>query len=442
MFVSAKRIQARFERSPLAYRFLAGAWWSVVGSVLTNFLTLATMMYIARTLGKETYGQFIIIQSTLTMIGVFSGVGIGTTATRYVAQLKLSDRLRLGRILVLAERTVLVFGIAAALILMLASSSIAGGFLHAPNIGAPLAIAAASVLFSALDSYQKSVLIGGEAMREFAIGSIIGAVISVPLLLIASKQYGLNGVAGALVALTFIQFLISRRQMSRVLVKLQISRPRSGAGEEWRVLRDFTLPALFGGILVAPAHWISQTILTSSPSGYAELAVLGVAMQWFNVMIFLPSLAGRVVLPILTEHFVDGQHFQSAKIIKLAMVSNIIVAAPVALIVAFASPYIMATYGTDFRNGTAALALIGLVAVMYVAALPAGQILAAADRMWLAASMNFGWAVIYLGCAYMLSGYGALGIVASMGIAYFFHSIWTGVYTVRHLSLLRLNAHG
>lgn len=437
MLVSVKKIQARLERSPLAHRFLTGAWWSVIGSLFTNFLTLGTMMYLARTLGKETYGQFIIVQSTLTMIGVFSGVGIGTTATRYVAELKFSDRPRLGRILVLAERTVLVFGIAATLILALTSSLIASGPLHSPSIGLPLAIAAASVLFSALDSYQKSVLIGAEAMREFAIGSIIGAAISVPLFLVSSMHYGLNGVAGAMVAVTFIQFLISRRQMNRVLKRLQITRIGSGAGAEWRVLRDFTLPALFGGILVAPAHWISQAMLTSSPTGYSELAVLGVAMQWFNVMIFLPSLAGRVVLPILTEHFVQGHHSQSAKVIKLAMLSNIIVAAPFAIIIAIFSPYIMATYGTDFRSGTYALGLIGLVAVLYVAALPAGQILAAADRMWLAAGMNLGWAIIYLGGAYSLAGFGAKGIVSAMGIAYFFHSIWTGVYTIRHLSLFR-----
>lgn len=440
MFAAVNNIRSRIDNSPLARRFLAGAWWSVVGSVFTNVLTLATMMYIARTLGKQTYGQFIVIQSTLAMIAVFSGVAIGTTATRYVAQLKHSDRPRLGKILVLAERTVLVFGLAAALLLALASALIAEGPLHAPGIAVPLALAAASVFFSAMDNYQKSVLIGAEAMRAFAIGSMIGAVASVPILIVSAMQYGLNGVATALVAVALIQFLVSRRQMNRVLATLNIERPARGCGGEWRVLRDFTLPALFGGILVAPAHWVCQALLTGLPGGYAELAVLGVAMQWFNVMIFLPSLAGRVVLPILTEHFVSGHRGQSAKVIKLAMISNIIAAAPVAIVIAIISPYIMNTYGADFRGGTSALALIGLVAVLYVSALPAGQILAAADRMWLAAGMNLGWAVIYLGSAYVLTSYGATGIVAAMGIAYFFHSIWTGIYSLRQLSPKRATA--
>ena len=70
-------LYSRLSNSPLAQRFLGGAAWSIVGSVTSNIINLATLMVVARLLGKENYGQFIIVQSTIAMVGVFAGFGIG-----------------------------------------------------------------------------------------------------------------------------------------------------------------------------------------------------------------------------------------------------------------------------------------------------------------------------------------------------------------------------
>ena len=429
--------RARIEESPHARRFLGGAAWSVGGAVVSSGLTLVTMIFIARMLGKETYGQFIVVQSTLGMVGVFAGFGIGTTATRYVAELRSRDSGRLAHILALTERSVLTFGLIATVVLALISGFIASAALNSPSLSLPLSIAAFSVFFSALDSYQKSILIGLEAMRAFAIGTIVGAAASVPVMLVLADMYGLNGVAGAMVVSALIQSGISRFQVASQLNRFAIRRETHGCLREWRVLRDFALPALLGGLLVAPAHWVCQALLANTPNGYAELAVLGVAMQWFNLVMFLPNIAGRVLLPILTEHFTSGDHGQSAKVLKLAIISNLAVVIPAALAIALSSPWIMLAYGAQFSDGSQSLILVIFIAVLVVGAMPVGQILTAGGRMWLGASMNFGWAMIYLGSAFLLAKHGAIGIVASLGIAYLGHSVWTGFYAFRHLSDLK-----
>jgi O-antigen/teichoic acid export membrane protein len=395
------------------------------------------MVFVARLLGKETYGQFVVVQSTLSMVGVFAGFGIGTTATRYVAELRLRDSGRLAHILALTERSILAIGLIATLVLALMSGFIASRLLNASNLTLPLSIAAASILFSALDSYQKSILIGLEAMRAFAIGTIIGAAASVPLMLVLANMYGLNGVAGAIVLSTLIQSGISRVQVVSQLKRFTIRREAQGCLKEWRVLRDFALPALLGGILVAPVHWICQALLANTPNGYAELAVLGVAMQWFNVVIFLPNIAGRVLLPILTEHFANEDHGESAKALKLAIISNLAVVIPVALTIALISPWLMLAYGPQFRDGAQSLALVALVAILYVGALPVGHVLSAGGRMWLGATLNLGWAILFLGSAFFLVKHGAVGFIVAMGIAYLVHATWVGLYAARHLADLK-----
>ena len=431
--------RTRIAYSPLARRFLGGAAWSVAGAVVSSGITLVSMMFVARLLGKETYGQFVVVQSTLGMAGVFAGFGIGAVAIRYVAELRSRDASRLTHILSLTERTVLFFGLIATVVLALNSGIIASAVLNSPGLSLPLSIAAFSVFFSALDGYQKSVLIGLEAMRSYAIGTIVGAAVSVPVILMSADMYGLNGVAGAMVVNAIIQASISRFQMVGQLQRFAIRREARGCMSEWRVLRDFALPALLAGVLVVPANWICQAMLANTPSGYSELAVLGVAMQWFNVILFLPNVAGRVVLPVLTERLAAGDNKQAAKVLKLAILANLAVAVPVSLVISLASPWIMAAYGSQFRNGWQTLALVAVVAILVVGTTPVGQVLAAGNRMWLGAAMNFGWVAILLGAALFLVRYGAIGVALSLCVAYLVHSIWVGFYAIRHIADLNVN---
>lgn len=416
---------ARLARSPLASRFISGASWSVAGAVLSQGITLLTLLFVVRLLGKETYGQFVLIQSTLNMVGVFAGFGIGQTATRYIAAMKLRDTRKLGHILALSERTVFFFGAVMSGVLALFSSQLASGVLNAPALTVPLSIAALSVFFATLDSYQKSVLIGMEAMRLLAIGTVLGVAISAPVMLLATHGYGLIGAASALVVSALTQAGISRYQASREMNRLGIKPEPRGCVKEWAVLRDFALPALLAGALVAPAHWICQAMLANTPNGYAEIALLGVAMQWFNAILFLPSTAGRVVMPMLTDYVTAGNRAGSKRLLVLAVKANALVAIPLAAVIAILSPWLLSLYGPDFRNGSMVLIIAVFTAALLAAQTPVGNIIAATSRMWLGMLMNIGWAAIYIATAFLLLERGASGVIIGLGLAYVVHAIWT-----------------
>jgi len=423
----------RIAQSPLARRFLSGAVWSVAGAVISSGITLVMMMFLARLLGKETYGQFVVVQSTLGMVGVFAGFGIGTAAIRYAAELRAREPDRLGRILVLAERTVLVFGLIASAGLVLGSGWMASHILNAPDLGVPLSIAAVAVLFTALDAYQKSVLIGFESMRALAIGTVTGAIAGFPIMLLAANQYGLTGVAAGLVVTALIQFGISRHQMTKELRKFGVKSNVEGCWNERPILWHFAFPALLSGALASPAHWVVYTMLANTPNGYVELAVLGVAMQWFNVIMFVPGTAGRVVLPILTDHVTKNDHRSSRKILLYAMGANALVAVPLAVIVGVLSPYIMGLYGKNFEHDYIPLVVAVMTAALLAIQTPVGNLLAASSRMWLGALMNAGWAVVYVGLAYFLVDRGSTGVMMALGMGYIAHTIWVGYFTVKEL---------
>jgi O-antigen/teichoic acid export membrane protein len=380
---------------------------------------------VARLMGKETYGKFIVIQSTLGMIGVFAGFGIGMTAIRYTAELRAQKSLRLGYILSLAERTVFVCGLIASTVLVLSASWMAARILNAPDLAVPLGIAAFGIFFSAVDSYQKSVLIGFESMRAFTIGTVVGVTTGLPIMLLAAKYYSLNGAAIALVITAILQTCISRYQMARVLKEFGVKLSAVGCLSERSIIWRFAFPALISGALVAPAHWVAQALLANTQDGYNELAVLGIAMQWFNVIMFLPATASRVVLPILTDYVTKNDSGRSRKILLYAMATNGVVAVPLVVIICVLSPYIMSIYGKNYENDYLPLVVAALTAALLAMQTPIGNLLAASSRMWLGALMNVGWAVSYIGLSCLLKDKGATGIMVALGVGYVVHATWT-----------------
>ena len=89
----------RLESSPLGERLLRGSFWSLLGTFASRALGLAAAILAARILGKAVYGELGIIQSTVGMLGTFAGFGMGTTATKYVAELRYKDPAQAGKII-------------------------------------------------------------------------------------------------------------------------------------------------------------------------------------------------------------------------------------------------------------------------------------------------------------------------------------------------------
>src|SRR5205809_607488 len=91
-------------RSQLARRVLSASIWSLAGATGGKGLTLISSIIAARILGREGFGAFGVIQGTVGSFGIFAGLGLGLTATKYVAELRVIDPKRAGRIIALSQR--------------------------------------------------------------------------------------------------------------------------------------------------------------------------------------------------------------------------------------------------------------------------------------------------------------------------------------------------
>jgi O-antigen/teichoic acid export membrane protein len=161
------------------------------------------------------------------------------------------------------------------------------------------------------------------------------------------------------------------------------------------------------------------------------MGVFNAANQWYQALLFIPTLVSQAALPILANRVGSGAAREALDTLGLAIKVNLLVSASLALMLVAVSPLVMSSYGAAFRAGWPTLAIVALTSVLLAASVPVGQFIAATGRMWIGFAMNAGWAVAYVGFSAALVRHGAEGLAGARLLAYCLHAIWTFAYAAR-----------
>ena len=149
-------------------QFAQDSFWALLGNVVAKGMSLLGAILVARFLGKEVFGEFGTIKSTLMNLAIFSTFGLGYTATKYIAENK-EGRPEILR--ALARRamqiTAVVSGLMALLLLMF-SGYVAETVLKASHLITPLRMVALWLVFNALTTTQVGILSGFGAFKAMA----------------------------------------------------------------------------------------------------------------------------------------------------------------------------------------------------------------------------------------------------------------------------------
>ncbi len=422
------KIAARFGfANPLLRRLAHGAAWGVVGAIASRALALLLSVALARLLQTERFGQFLIIQNTLGMFGVFAGLGLGVVATKFSAELHSRDAVRLGRILGLVRATAAFGSIAVALVLALLAPMIAGDVFHRPELTPYVRITSVTVVFLTLEGYNTAALFGLEHIKQSVKGTLLSAALSTPAALLLTWRMGLEGAVYGLLLSSVLQCVISHLVLRRALIERGIEHRRHTRAE-WNVLYEYAVPSLLGGVMVTPVHWLCQALLAGRPDGMVQIAILGIGLQWFQAVSFLPVALARVVLPVLTDAVADEGNGQSGKVLNAAIGANAMVAFPIAIVISLLSGRIMQIYGVAQSDAGFALSLMVIASAVSAVCAVVGQVMVARGKIWQGWMMNVGWATFYVGLAYMLLNLGAVGVASSLLVAYIAHGAWIAAW--------------
>jgi O-antigen/teichoic acid export membrane protein len=416
-------------------RFKTGAFWSVAGGIFSRGSLLAASVGCARMLGTTGFGQFGMIQSTAGMFGIFAGLGLGITATKYVAEYRTKDRDRAGRILALSAIVALITGGLMTGALIAASRYLANKTLGLPSLAGPLAIASGLVMFGSLNGAQTGALAGLEAFHAIAQVNLWTGVGTLILVTCATWYGGLSGAVSGLVAAIALNWLLNNMAIRRECARAQISYQFPSCGKEWRVLYRFSLPAFLASIVVGPAMWVCNTLLVNRPNGYGDLGLYTAADKWRILVLFVPTTLAGMTLPLLSNLHGEGDSVGYGNISNASLLINVgLTIVPAAAIAVCAIP-ILSVYGSSYRAGWPILVVLALSAVPEALNTVFGYELISKGWIWWRL-----WFDLLLGATLVVSAWwaiprwGAMGLAGSYCLA--FSVVGTGLFLfLRHSSL-------
>jgi len=368
------------------------------------------------------------IQSTVGTLATFAGFGLGLTAIKYVAEFREKDPPKAARIIALSSAVSIGTGLFMASILVVIADLLAERVLSAPHLAGVFRVSAVLLFLGALNGSQTGALSGFEAFRSIAGVNVAAGVLSFPIVVAGAYWGGLEGVVWGLVGGMGINCLLNHFVLKKEAARAGVRLIRKDFLKEWPILHEFSLPAVLGSVMVGPANWICNAMLVNQPGGYAEMGIFNAANQWRTAILFLPGVVGSVVLPILSNLQGNDDRATYNKVLWYNLFLAGVVSFGAALIISLFASFIMRGYGRGFEAGQPVVILYCFSSVLSSISAVIGYSIASDGRMWWGMFLNFLWALVLVGTAWVFISKGALGLALSNVIAYGVHLLTLLLY--------------
>ena len=420
--------------SDIGRRMVVGTFWSFTGTALAKFLVLVAGILCARLLGKQGYGEFGMVRSTISLFVTIGFAGLGLTATKYISEYRKTAKERIGSIVYLTNGFALFMGILITTIILLISPYLACDILDAPHLIDDLRVGALLLFVTVINGAQVGVLSGFENFKAIALNTLWGSIAECSFMLLGAWFYGVFGAILGYGVGFAVLYTFNRISINRLLDIEGISVSRRNFNKtDLSLLYKFSLPAALSSMMVVPTYWIVRSMLVRH-NGFEELAVYEAADHWKIIILFIPSAISQVVLPILSSSIGEGKD-KFWKILKMNIYLNAGVALVFSLLISVFSPYIMGMYGNGFSDCTP-LILLAFSTIFNAISTVVGLSISSRAKMWTGATFNFLWTLMVIGFSYwcISINLGAVGVALSILVAYVIHSVIQILYTI-HLNV-------
>lgn len=329
------RIIERFQNSTL----LKDSFWALLGNVIGKGLALVAGIAVARFLGSEEYGEYGMIRNNLTMIAIFSSLGLGYTATKFIAECKGNTEQAYIIHKVVTRITLVTSGVIMVAVALFAHPLAL--WLDAPHLGNLLMLAAVAVLLNAVNTTQVGELSGFKAYKMIAYNNAWAGIVTFVASVGLTYFYGINGAVVSLIISFATNCVLNWFSIKKYLPRQQINQGKSNYHE----ILSFTFPVALQESSYSITHWLS-TVLLIKLAGYGELGLYSAAAQWMAVMLFVPAALRNVALSHLSESNDDIS--TNKQVLKRMIQINLVTTLIPFIIIALLSAWICSWYGESY----------------------------------------------------------------------------------------------
>jgi O-antigen/teichoic acid export membrane protein len=402
----------------LGQRFVSGVGWNVLGAVFNQGSTFLLGIIVANALGREQYGLFGFLQSTMMLFTSMGHLAMGFVATKFVAEYRTTQKERAGRVLVACLAFAAVSGAVVAAAAMGAAPLIAARVIHRSGVEALIRIVASGVLFLVVTTACTGALIGFENFRRNALGGVISGTAYILLGAAAAQR----GTVGAVL----FAIVLSAALQTGVMLALVISEARrQEVPVHWRSLRALgaergnllhvAIPAALSGFSTVPALWLATSILVRQPGGIDQMALFAAAQAIRTVVVFVPYLINSVGFSVLSNHrgASDAAGYRHAFWMNLAAVVSVGTVGAAAIIAL--GPYLLRYYGPTFTDAYPVLIILISSTIPETLSIATYQVVQTRGHIW----RSFFWVALPRDVSLVLLAiplahrYGAVGLAVA-----------------------------
>jgi len=330
----------------------------MVGQILSVIISAITVIFVARVIGSESYGEYTVVLVPVAIAMLVQDVGMSNSLTRFCAMYRSEGRNEDLKSVVLVG---LLFNVLSSLlvsgVLYLSAGFVASSFLLRPELEPLVRAVSFAVLGSSVMVAIQGIMVGYEFMTVRSgvqiLWSISRAVISVALVLIG---WGSSGAVWGY-SCAFLVAAGAGLLLLWVLVK-----PGTSIKDPIKTLRlllGFGIPFYLATLISGGLNQVYNSLMAVNvPTDI--IGNYGAAMNFGGLVSFLTLPIGTVLFPMFAKLRRDDPNlkmlFQSA-----VKYTSLLTTPVVACIVLLAEPLTGLIYGADYPYASLFLSLYVLI---------------------------------------------------------------------------------
>ena len=319
---------------------LSDSIWAVSGNGIGNFLLLVAGIVIARLLGKDLYGEYGMVKTTMFNIAAFSTFGLGYTATKFVSEYFQKDKECIKGIVKTSLYITLISSSSLCILLFLFAQPLAV-FINAPELATPFRFLGIIMICRAMATTSGAICSGFKDFKNVGINNVLSGFLFFLFGFILTYYGSVNG---ALIALFLSQLVMCITNL--VLVNKHVrTLPPTQKAIDTNIFK-YSFPVALQELSYMISTW-GATLLITKYASLGEVGIWTAAQQWNAIVLFIPGLLVNVVLAYLSGSIDTKQH---KGLLKKMLFINFICAALPLLIVVVLSPFIVSMYGASFEG--------------------------------------------------------------------------------------------
>ncbi len=420
--MNLSRLYQKLLGSDSQAKVIKGVFWSFLGVFISKGFVFIALFLVARLLSVQEYGKLGLLQSYINTFTLFSLASFGTTATKYLAVYRDTEKEKASEIFSLTRLFVAGLSVLILLISIIFNDQICHYIIGDMSLKKESLICAVAIFFGSLNGLQVGALAGLENFKSISIVNIVNGILSLPLIIFSAKFFGISGVIISLALINISIWACSAILLRNDLIKYNLYFTLKGLRRHLDTLYYFSLPAFLSSLMLSPVVLLCNSFLIKyNNNGYYELGIFNATNNFSQIGTILIGIVGQVFYPMAMQNFgKDNKKFDFFNIHNSYIIGFLIFIPIIILPDLFAQ-----LFGAKYMNQQMywSMIFVGLTSLIIAQRQGIARNFAAGNFMWFSVLGNFVWAISTILFSYYFVSLGSTGRTLSLFLGYLINTL-------------------